>query len=156
MQYISRSFILGLFLFLFISACSIAQQWSDKQKEIWKNVEKYWSFDDAKDLDSFIGYFSDSYKGWSYDAEKPMSKKEVREELRKDYEDAKGKTIKTTLKPLEIWVNGDMAFVDYTYVRNYKSEDGKEETKSGRWTDILQKQGDKWVLVGDHGGEVKK
>ncbi len=22
----------------------------------------------------------------------------------------------------------------------------------GRWTDLLKKQGDKWVMIGDHGG----
>jgi hypothetical protein len=26
----------------------------------------------------------------------------------------------------------------------------------GRWTDILMKQGDKWVMIGDHGGRTSK
>lgn len=27
--------------------------------------------------------------------------------------------------------------------------------ESGRWTDILLKQGNKWVITGDHGGSDK-
>lgn len=28
----------------------------------------------------------------------------------------------------------------------------KEKGVGGRWTDVLKKQGDKWVLIADHGG----
>jgi hypothetical protein len=35
-----------------------------------------------------------------------------------------------------------------------ESADGKPSTEKGRWTDILMKKGDKWMLVGDHGGEI--
>ena len=31
--------------------------------------------------------------------------------------------------------------------------EGKPMPERGRWTDIVMKKGDKWVLVGDHGGE---
>ena len=37
-----------------------------------------------------------------------------------------------------------------------KGPDGKEKPSEGRWTDILMKQGDKWVLIGDHGGKTSK
>ncbi len=31
----------------------------------------------------------------------------------------------------------------------------KEDRSSGKWTDILMKKDGKWMLVGDHGGEIK-
>jgi hypothetical protein len=34
----------------------------------------------------------------------------------------------------------------------FKDVEGKENNESGRWTDILLKQGDKWVMIGDSGG----
>jgi hypothetical protein len=39
------------------------------------------------------------------------------------------------------------------YTRLYKDSEGKEKREAGRWTDILMKDGNKWVLIGDHGGE---
>ena len=32
---------------------------------------------------------------------------------------------------------------------------GKSNTEKGRWTDILMKKNGTWMLVGDHGGEIK-
>jgi len=32
---------------------------------------------------------------------------------------------------------------------------GKEKSSQGRWTDILKKEGDKWLLIGDHGGPTE-
>jgi ketosteroid isomerase-like protein len=140
---------------LFYTISVSAQQWSDNQKEVWKSVENYWILDDSRDLNGFLEYFDESYKGWSYDTEKPLNKTELRKAVSKDYEEDKGLTTKSTLIPLEIWIKGDIAFVHYSFTR-IKSKEGKSETASGRWTDILQKKGDKWVLVGDHGGVTKK
>jgi len=52
------------------------------------------------------------------------------------------------------WHSGfrDVALADYYYTRIYKDVEGKEKTEEGRWLDVLKKQGDKWVLIGDHGG----
>lgn len=143
-------------LFLLFVGSGVAQQWSETQKEIWKNVEKYNSLSDNKDLDGFMKYFDDSYKGWQYSAEKPRNRTETSKAIKEDYDKNKDKTFKTTLTPLEIWVGGDMAFVDYTYSTTITSKDGKIEKESGRWTDILKKKGDRWVMVGDHGGKIEK
>lgn len=156
MQKFIRSFLAILFLFMLFVGSGTAQQWSDTQKAIWGNVEKYNSLADNKDLDGFLKYFDDSYKGWSYDSEKPMNKTEITKSLKEEFEKGKDNTTKSTLTPLEIWVSGDMAFVDYTYSRTITSKDGKIEIKSGRWTDILKKKADRWVMVGDHGGEILK
>jgi len=156
MQKFINSSLAILFLFVLFMGNSVAQQWNEAQKEVWGNVEKYWSLDDSKDLDGFLKYFDDSYKGWSYDSEKPMNKTEVTKAIKEDYEKQRDKTLKATLTPLEIWVNGDMAFVHYSFTRQITEVTGKLENTSGRWTDILKKKGDKWVLVGDHGGRIDK
>jgi ketosteroid isomerase-like protein len=47
-----------------------------------------------------------------------------------------------------------VAIVHYYYSAAYKNTDGKEKVKKGRNTDILLKQKDKWVLIGDHVGRL--
>ncbi len=49
---------------------------------------------------------------------------------------------------------GNVAIVHYYYSTLIKNVEGKERNRSGRWTDILMKQGDKWVLIGDSGGRT--
>jgi len=45
-----------------------------------------------------------------------------------------------------------LALVDSYDTRIHKDVEGKEKTDGGRWLDVMKKQGDKWVLTGDHGG----
>jgi hypothetical protein len=45
--------------------------------------------------------------------------------------------------------------VHYYFTYAYESPDGKRGSERGRWTDILVKHGDKWVLLADHGGSTE-
>jgi ketosteroid isomerase-like protein len=56
------------------------------------------------------------------------------------------------ITPLAITVRGEFAVVHYYYSQVSKSSEGKMSNVKGRWTDILLKQGDRWVLIADHGG----
>ena len=60
------------------------------------------------------------------------------------------------IDPLTIKIYEDVAFVHYYYSMVRELPDGKKKTENGRWTDILLKQGNKWVLIGDHGGSSKQ
>lgn len=147
------SFFVILFVFAFVSNSS-AQQWSDAQKEVWTAVDAYWAVSLSSNPMDFISTFDDSYLGWSYDNEAPSTKADVKKSL--GYWTSKGKVAYYTITPARIWVNGDFAFVHYYYTQVTEGPDGKPNTEKGRWTDILMKKAGKWMLVGDHGGEVKK
>jgi ketosteroid isomerase-like protein len=140
-----------LVLFLFISNIS-AQQWTEEHKAVWAGVEAYWAVSLTDTPMDFLSYFDDSYFGWSYDYEAPGTKADVQKSL--GYWTSKGKVVYYIITPARIWVNGDFAYVHYYYTQVTESPDGKPNTEKGRWTDILMKKGDKWVLVGDHGGEI--
>lgn len=141
-----------LFLFLFITNLS-AQQWTDEQKAVWAGVDAYWKVGLSDNPDDFLNYFDDSYFGWSYENEAPGTKADVQKSS--SYWNKKGKMKYYTITPARIWVNGNFAYVHYYYTQVTESTDGKPNTEKGRWTDVLMKKGDKWMLVGDHGGEIK-
>ena len=142
-----------VFLFLMISITANAQQWTDEQKDVWKGVEAYWEVSlSDKPLD-FLNYFDDSYYGWSYDNQSPGTKADAKKSL--SYWTTKGKTVYYVITPARIWVNGNFAYVHYYYTQVNEGKDGKPITEKGRWTDILMKKEGKWVMVGDHGGEIK-
>jgi hypothetical protein len=52
---------------------------------------------------------------------------------------------------LAIKIHGNIAIVHY-YFTDVSKHGEEEEMVQGRWTDILIKQGDKWIMIGDHGG----
>jgi ketosteroid isomerase-like protein len=138
-------------LFLFVANVS-AQQWSDEQKAVWDGVETYWAAGLSDNPMDFLNYFDDSYTGWDYSNEAPGTKADVQKSL--GYWTKKGKMVYYIITPARIWVNGNFAYVHYYYTQVRESNDGKPTTEKGRWTDIVMKKGDKWVLVGDHGGET--
>jgi ketosteroid isomerase-like protein len=99
-----------------------------------------------------LNYFDDTYQGWSYDNETPGNRNDAVKSL--GYWFSKGKVQYYIIKPSRIWVNGDFAYAHYYYTQVAEGPDGKPNTERGRWTDILMKKDGKWMLVGDHGGEI--
>lgn len=141
-------------LMLFASMPSFAQEWSAPQKEVWKNVEAYWALDAAGNTDAFMGYFHADYMGWSTANAMPSSKEAARKFIA--YQHKVSKTLVYDLQPVAIKIHGNVAFAHYHYTQVVKDATGKDKETSGRWTDILTKQGDKWVLIGDNGGRTSK
>jgi ketosteroid isomerase-like protein len=101
-----------------------------------------------------MSYLHEEYRGWSYDNPLPIDKATVRSLVSHDM--ATTKILVQNFQPAAIQIHGNFAFVDYYYSRVIKDAEGKEETQAGRYTDILMKQGDKWLLIGDHGGQTSK
>lgn len=126
-----------------------AQEWSPVQKEVWKNVNDYWALMGKGDVTGFLTYFSDEYLGWDNDDPVPTTKEDTQKWLQFAFQGVK--ILIYDIKPLGIKVFGDFAFVHY-YYSFVRERDGKKENEHGRWTDILMKQGNKWVMIGDHGG----
>jgi ketosteroid isomerase-like protein len=130
-----------------------AQEWSAAQQDVWKSVENYWALDAKGDVEGFMSYFDPSYMGWEYDSPVPMDRAAVKKFITQEYQ--MSKTLVYDIRPVAIQVHGDFAFADYYYTQIMKNADGKNEQVKGRWTDILMKKGDRWVLIGDQGGRIK-
>jgi ketosteroid isomerase-like protein len=131
-----------------------AQDWSPAQKEVWKNVNDYWALMAKGDLNGFLDYFHADYVGWDNNSPLPSTKEESRKWITYGYLGIRVPVYE--IKPLTIKIFDDVAFVHYYYAMAKETADGKKISESGRWTDILLKQGNKWLMIGDHGGSDKK
>jgi ketosteroid isomerase-like protein len=130
-----------------------AQEWSAAQKDVWKGVSDYWAVFAKGDVAGFLEYFHPDYMGWDDNAPLPSTKPDIQKWLQL-YTMGR-KVINYDIKPVGIRVFGDFAFADY-YYSTFSDVDGKKKMEEGRWTDILMKQGGKWLIVGDNGGSSEK
>jgi ketosteroid isomerase-like protein len=137
-----------------LGSSALAGEWSAAQKEIWKTVEAYNAAFDKGDLEGFMAYFHNDYNGWAYSSPVPNGKATVRKFV--DIDMKSSKNILSHLEPVGINIFGNTAVVHYYFFSLSKDMDGKTKENKGRWTDVLMKQGDKWMLVGDHGGSSRK
>ncbi|MBA4385295.1 MAG: hypothetical protein C0410_11210 [Anaerolinea sp.] len=154
-HFISISVVLAVLCFMLLSSTSLfAQEWSAAQKDVWKNVEAYWALFAQGDLEGFMAYLHPDYRGWDYPSAIPETKATAKKFL--DYSMKTTKTLVYDITPVAIQIYGNVAFVHYYYTTIEKELESKAKTSSGRWTDILIKQGDKWVMIGDHGGQTSK
>ena len=141
-------------LFFGISLSTVmAQEWSAAQKEVWKNVNDYWGMLAKGDVNGFSEYVHADYVGWDAHSPLPNTKEESKKELAYYMQGTKMPLF--NIKPLAIKIYGDVAFVHYYYSYVQEMQDGKKRPEKGRWTDIILKQGSKWVLIGDNGGSDK-
>jgi ketosteroid isomerase-like protein len=142
--------VLSVFILVFVPLQ--AQEWSAAQKEVWKNVEAYWDLFAQGNLEGFLSYMHADYRGWSNSSALPEDKASSRKWL--EYSMKNMKTAVYEIKPVAIQIFGNVAIVHYYYSEIMKNAEGKEESNNGRWTDVLMKQDTKWVMIGDHGGNL--
>jgi ketosteroid isomerase-like protein len=136
-----------------LSAGSLpAQEWSAEQQAVWAVVEGYWAAGAAEDLAAMMAAMDDDYLGWSNSDPIPGDKSSSEKWFKYGFEYYDW--ILYELKPVGISVFDDFAIVHYYYTGVYKDVDGERISTEGRWTDILRKVGDKWLLIGDHGGRT--
>lgn len=141
-----------LCLGVLVAAPAAAGDWTDAQQAVWSNVEAYWSAWAKGDVGGFFSYVDDDYMGWSVDSPMPASKASSNKWM--SFWATNNSVAMYEITPLTILLHGDVAIVHYYYSQATKDKEEKMHSEQGRWTDILVKQGDRWVLFADHGGAM--
>lgn len=150
-----KSIVLIVVSILIFSGSSIsAQEWSGEQMEVWKHVETYWELYKNEDIKGFLSYIHPENLGWGYNNPLPMNKSSLEKWLKYYYENNSIDIIE--INPVSISIFDDVAIVNYFWREVSSDTTGKKTGDKGRWTDILKKQDDKWIVISYHGGSTKK
>jgi hypothetical protein len=151
----SRAGKLVLLVWLAISsAAAAAQTWNAEQQEIWKVEELQWKMAAAKDNSWIEKMAHPNLSYWDVDARVPQNRASLSRWNR--YNDTMGTTLEQELYPMAITITGNVAVVQYRYTvarENYKKE---RETVHGRYTDMLIKEGGRWLFISWAGGDEPK
>ncbi len=135
---------------------SVFAQNSKAEQEILKIHS---SLDQAflkKDAAVFERLFADDYV-YSNPYGKMMNRAQSLEDLRKEWSDTNYKVLTSTTDDVKVKVSSSMALVTGNWTSTTVSANGSAEphTDTGRFTNIYEKRGGKWMLVAEHWSEAQ-
>ncbi len=131
-----------------------AQTWSPEQQEVWKLEEQQWQMSKAKDLTWIDKMVHPNLSYWDSEQQAPQSKASLTRWNR--YTSATDTVLEHELYPVALTITGNIAVAQYRYQiarENYKKE---RVTVWGRYTDVLIKEGGRWLFIAWAGGDDPK
>ena len=131
-----------------------AQEWSPEQQEIWAVEQQQWKMSAAEDLSWIDTMVHQNMRFWETGAPMPRDKASLKHWSRFDADN--GSTLEQELFPISATITGNIAVVQYNYViarENFKKE---RETVTGHYTDVLVKDGGRWLFLAWAGGDDPK
>jgi hypothetical protein len=137
-----------------IADAASAQEWSAEQQEIWKVEQQQWKMSATKDMSWIDTMVHQNMKFWETGAPMPRDKASLKHWSRFDADN--GSTLEQELFPISATITGNVAVVQYNYMvarENYKKE---RETVTGHYTDVLVKEGGRWLFLTWAGGDDPK
>jgi len=146
----------GLFILVLvaIAGAASAQTWSPEQQEIWRVEDLQWKMEMDKDSSWIDKLVHPNISTWSVDRPAPQNKASLVKWQR--FNNASSTTLEQEIFPISATITANVAVVQYTYVivrEDYKKE---RTTATGRWTDILIKEGGRWMFIAWAGGDDRK
>jgi len=137
-----------------VAATATAQQWSPEQQEIWRFEQQQWSMDAAKDMSWIDTMVHQNMRYWETGAPMPRDKASLKHWSR--YEVDNATTLEHELFPIAATITGNIAVVQYNYMVARENYNKERETITGHYTDILVKEGNRWMFIAWAGGDDPK
>jgi len=135
-------------------AVSTGGAFADDQQDVWKVEQLQWKLATSKDSSWIETLVHPNLRMWETGAPMPRDKASLQRWAR--YDNANGTTLEYELMPIATTITGNVAVVQYYYMmgrENYKKE---RETVTGHYTDVLVKEGGKWLFLTWSGGDDPK
>jgi hypothetical protein len=145
--------LLVLALLGFVSAAA-AQTWTPEQQEIWKFEELQWKMSMEKDISWIDKMCHPNISVWEIGRPAPQNRASITRWNR--YSNSSATVLEQEIFPISATITGNVAVVQYTFVQVREDYKKDRETVTGRWTDVLIKEGGRWMFIGWAGGEDPK
>jgi hypothetical protein len=136
------------------SAAAAAQTWNAEQQEIWKLEELQWKMAMAKDNSWIEKMVHPNLSYWEGDRPMPLNRASLARWAR--YGDGLGSTLEQEIYPISITITGNVAVIQYRYTAARENLEKKRDMAHGRYTDVMIKEGGKWLFIAWAGGDDPK
>lgn len=137
-----------------LAGTASAMEWNAEQQEVWKLEQQQWKMSAAEDMTWIDTMLHPNMTFWEAGAPMPRDKASLKHWSRFDAEN--GSTLEQELFPISVTITGNIAVVQYHYMvarENYKKE---RERVTGHYTDVLVKEGGRWLFLTWAGGDDPK
>ncbi len=131
-----------------------AQTWNADQQEVLKLEDQQWKMSMEKDASWIDKMVHRNLSYWDTDQVAPQNKASLARWNR--YNNTNGTVLEQELFPISVTITGNIAVVQYRYTVARENAKKERETVSGRYTDVLVKDGGKWMFIAWAGGEDPK
>ena len=145
---------LAVLCLVVLPTLAAAQTWNAEQQEVWKLEEQQWQMSKDKDVSWIDKMVHPNISYWDVDQPGPQNKASLVRWNR--YNNTNATVLEQELFPISLTITGNIAVVQYRYSvarENYKKE---RETATGRYTDVLVKEGGRWLFIAWSGGDDPK
>lgn len=136
------------------ASVAVAQTWTAEQAELWKLEQQQWQMSKDEDLTWIEKMVHPNLSYWDTGAPVPQNVASLTRWNR--FNSANGAVLEQEIHPLSMTITGNVAVAQYGYqvVReNYKKD---RETVWGHYTDVLVKEGGRWLFIAWSGGDDPK
>lgn len=137
-----------------VAGTASAMEWNAEQQEVWKVEQQQWKMSAAEDMSWIDTLLHPDMTFWEAGTPMPRDKASLKHWSRFDAEN--GSTLEQELFPISLTITGNIAVVQYHYMvarENYKKE---RERVTGHYTDVLVKEGGRWLFLTWAGGDDPK
>jgi hypothetical protein len=127
---------------------------SPEQQEVWKFEQQQWAMAAAKNDAWIETMVHPNLRFWETGAPMPRDKASLKHWSR--YGNENETVLEQELFPISATITGNVAVIQYRYMvarENFKKE---REIVNGHYTDILVKEGGKWLFIAWEGGDDPK
>jgi len=145
-----RSVLLAL-SFGLLPLLAAAQTWTAEQQEIWRLEEQQWQMVKDKDLTWIDKMVHANISFWDVDQPGPQNKASLTRWSR--FSSSASTVLEQELFPISITITGNLAVAHYRYSLVRENSEKERETATGRYTDVLVKDGNRWLLIAWAGGD---
>ena len=140
--------------FCAFTGAALADASSPEQQEVWKVEQQQWAMAAAKN-DSWIETMAHpNLRFWETGSPTPRDRASLKHWSK--YNNENTTMLEYELFPISATITGNVAVAQYHYTiarENFKKE---REVVNGHYTDILIKEGGKWIFIAWEGGDDPK
>lgn len=150
----SRYTVLALLSWVLLPTLATAQTWTAEQQEIWSLEQQQWQMTKDKDMTWIDKMVHPNLTFWDVEQPGPQNKASLTRWLR--FSNSATTVLEQELFPISVTITGNVAIAQYRYTtvrENYKKE---REPATGRYTDVLLKEGNRWLFIAWAGGDDPK
>lgn len=137
-----------------VAGTASAMEWNAEQQEVWKVEQQQWKMSAAEDMSWIDTLLHPDMTFWEAGTPMPRDKASLKHWSRFDAEN--GSTLEQELFPISVTITGNVAVVQYHYMVAREDHKKERERVTGHYTDVLVKEGGRWLFLTWAGGDDPK